>query len=521
MEEIIELQEIPASPNTKQDTEGQPISEQPTSGDDVRPEEKAPKNAPLVILCIACITFISSYLSGLVTVSVPQIATDLHLSPGMELWPVSMYALGTGCTLLISGAMSDAAGNKILFLLGCFLQSVFSMACGLAQSGTELIIFRVVSGVAASLCLPSAMSIISEHFPAGKLRNFAFALMGCGQPIGFGVGILLGGIFADTVGWRRGFHSAAIANTPAFLLSWWQLPKSKEGSVSWNHLVFGIDWIGAIAASAALAILSYALAIITGDVNKIHDASTIALFCIAGTLLIGFVLWQGRQERRSKPTLIKNSLWKKAAFTSICVNVFMIWGAFNAFEQVINFFFQDVQKISVLGTSVRFIPACVMGLLASLMTGLILHRIRADAIITFATVISSISPLLMALVSPQWAYWHGEFFAVCLNPVAADVLFTVSTILIAGMFPAETQGLAAGVFNTVAQVGRSIGLALVALISSSITDKSFPVKDQSPEALLVGYRAAFWFLFAMNVGSLGVSFVGLRKVGNVVKKKSV
>ncbi|PWY73201.1 MFS general substrate transporter [Aspergillus sclerotioniger CBS 115572] len=515
MEEI-ELQDISASPNTKHD---QPISEQVVSGD--VHQEKGPRNAPLVILCISCITFISSYLGGLVTVSVPQIATDLHLSPGMELWPVSMYALGTGCTLLISGAMSDAVGNKILFLTGCFLQSILSMACGLAQTGTELIIFRIISGVSASLCLPSAMSIISEHFPAGKLRNFAFALMGCGQPIGFGIGILLGGIFADTVGWRWGFYSAAIANTPAFLLSLWQLPKKKEGRVSWNHLVFGIDWIGAVVASAALAILSYALAIITGDVSKVHDATTITLFCVSGALVIGFVLWQGRQERRSKPTLIKNSLWKKAAFSSICVNVFTIWGAFNAFEQVANFFFQDVQKLSVLSTSVRFIPVSVMGLCASLMTGLILHRIRADAIITIATVVSSISPLLMALVSPQWTYWHGAFFAMCLNPIAADVLFTVSTILIAGMFPTETQGLAAGVFNTVSQVGRSIGLALVALISNSVTEKSFPSKDQSPEALLVGYRAAFWFLFAMNVGSLGVSFVGLRRVGNVGKKKAV
>lgn len=109
-----------------------------------------------------------------------------------------MFALGTGCTLLISGAISDAVGSKVTLLAGCFLQSASSIACGLARSGTQLIIFRIISGVAASLCMPSAMSIIAEHFPSGKLRNLAFALMGSGQPIGFGVGLLLGGVFADT-----------------------------------------------------------------------------------------------------------------------------------------------------------------------------------------------------------------------------------------------------------------------------------------------------------------------------------
>lgn len=173
-----------------------------------------------------------------------------------------MYTLATACTLLISGALSDAVGNKPLFLLGCLLLSIFSMASGLAQTGTQLVIFRAVAGLAASLCLPSAMSIITEHFPIGKLRNVALAMMGSGQPIGFGVGLIFGGIFADTIGWRWGFHSAAIAISPAFLLSSWQLPRGKEVELDpmWNRIAFDIDWIGAMLISPALAMLSYALA---------------------------------------------------------------------------------------------------------------------------------------------------------------------------------------------------------------------------------------------------------------------
>ncbi|KAJ5887596.1 Major facilitator superfamily domain general substrate transporter [Penicillium taxi] len=443
-------------------------------------DRKGPKNAPIVIFCISCTTFFSSYLGGLAT----------------------MYTLATGCTLLISGALSDAVGNRVLFLAGCFLLSIFSMASGLARSGTELIIFRAISDVAASLCLPSAMCIITEQFLTGKLRNnIALALMGSGQPIGFEVGLVFGGIFADTL---------------------WQLPRNNEGQegVWWTRIVFGIDWAGAFIISPALALLSYALAIITDDVSNINEAVTIVLLCLFGVLILGFVLWEGRQERHSKPTLIKNSLWKQAAFTCISVIVFMIWGSFNAFEQVVNFFFQDVQGLSVLNTSVRFIPVSVVGFVVSVITGMILHRVRADILISIATVISSLSPLLMALVNPSWTYWRCVFFAMCMNPVAADVLFTVSNLIVAGMFPAETQGLASGVFNTVSQFGRTIGLALVALISNSITERTSSAEDrQSPEALLSGYLAAFWFLFAMNVTSLVIGLSGLRKVGNVGERK--
>lgn len=482
-------------------------------------EERKPKHAPFVIFCLSCITFVSCYLGGLVTVSVPQISEDLQLSQGMELWPVSMYALATGCTLLIFGAVSDALGSRLIFLLGCFFQSIFCMACGLAENGTQLIVFRVFSGLATAMCLPSAVSIISENFSPGKLRNLAFSFIGGGQPIGFGLGILMGGVCADTIGWRWGFHSAAIANTIAFLLSWWQLPQNKQIGINWV-LLFAIDWIGAIVISAGLALLSLALAIITADVNNAHKASTIAYFTVSGVLLVCFVIWQEYQERRGKPTLIRNSLWRNKSFTSVCINVFIIWGAFNGFEQVINFFFQNVQELSVLDAALRFIPTPITGLLSALVTGLVLHRIRADAIINITIMISCISPLIMALVNPSWVYWRCAFIAICLNSIAADSLFTVSNILIADMFPPETQGLAGGVFNTFSQIGKSFGLTFVELIANVVSDnKAAPGERFEPDGFMGGYRVSFWFLFVANIICLVVGAVGLRKVGNIGKKR--
>lgn len=472
-----------------------------------------------------------------------------------------MYALATGCTLLVFGAMSDAVGSRLIFLLGCFIQSIFCMACGLAADGTQFIAFRAVSGLATAMCLPSAVSIISENFPPGKLRNLAFSFMGGGQPVGFGVGILIGGVCADTIGWRWGFYTAAIANTVAFLLSWWQLPRGRQTRINWDMLFFGIDWVGAIVISVALGLLSWALAyvcslslpfhslspslplsphylnqtrgsrpptqllthrsIISGNVNDIRKPQTIAAFVVSVVLLVTFVLWQGYQERRGKPTLIRNSLWRNPSFTTICFNVFFIWGAFNAFEQVVNFFFQDVQKLSVIETSLRFIPTPVTGLLSALVTGMVLHHFRADAIMNITTVISALSPLLMALVNPSWTYWRCAFIAICLNSIAADSLFTVSNILIADLFPPETQGLAGGVFNTVSQIGKSFGLTFVELIANVVSDnKASPGERHEPEGLMVGYRASFWFLFAINIVSLVAGAIGLRRVGNVGKERS-
>jgi nitrate/nitrite transporter NarK len=236
-------------------------------------------------------------------------------------------------------------------------------------------------------------------------------------------------------------------------------------------------------------------------------------------LIMAFIFWVGRQERLGRPALIKNSLWRDKAFTSICISVFLIWGAFNAFEQMLNYFFQNVQNLSALETAWRFLPTPLSGSLSSIVTGLVLHRVRADWIINITTVASSVSPFLMALVDPRWSYWVCGFPAIFLNSIGADSLFTVSNIVIASVFPPETQGLAGGVFNTVSQIGKSVGLALVALIANSVTENSSLEDKESSEALMEGYRAAFWFLFALSVISLAVSIWGLRKVGHVGRGK--
>ncbi len=87
------------------------------------------------------------------------------------------------------------------------------------------------------------------------------------------------------------------------------------------------------------------------------------------------------------------------------------------------------------------------------------------------------------------------------------------------MFPPKTHGLAGGVFNTVAQIGKSVGLALVAVIAASVTKNSDYKDKRSPEALLVGYNATFWFCFAMILVTIVIAVFGLRKAGKVGHKR--
>lgn len=148
-----------------------------------------------------------------------------------------------------------------MYLVGTLLQSVFTLACGLARTSTQLIVFRALAGVAISFCLPSAVSLIMTYFAAGRRRNIAFGAMGGGQPLGFSLGLTIGGVLTDKVGWRSGFYIAAGLNTILFILALFGLPAIRRTTpLSLERLKTEVDWVGAFLLSSSLALLSFVFA---------------------------------------------------------------------------------------------------------------------------------------------------------------------------------------------------------------------------------------------------------------------
>lgn len=155
----------------------------------------------------------------------------------------------------------------------------------------------------------------------------------------------------------------------------------------------------------------------------------------------------------------------------------------------------------------------------NLITGLIINKVPAIYAVLISSGLCAASPLLMALINPKWPYWYDAFAAQILAPLSGDVLFTVGLLIVSSSFPTRTQGLAGAVFNTAAQLGQSVGLTLLSVISTTVTRESNVADKQSARALMEGYRASFWTLFAMMLALCAVGGVGLRKLGKIGEKR--
>lgn len=305
-----------------------------------------------IIASLSGITAISALCSGMLTVALPRIAKDIKLSTNLLLWPASVFGLAAGCTLLIFGALADVIGPKKTWLAGTCLYAVFTLACGFAKTGFQLIIFRVLTGIAIAMCLPTAVSITTKTFPSGRARNVAFAAIGMGQPLGFSIGLVLGGAFVNTIGWRYGFYLSAVAVAALAGAGIWALPQDENSEVvKWERIRDGIDWIGAFLVGISFGLLSFVLGwelfspayrarteelimfrIVSVSYTNIRKPEYIVLLCIAILLLPVFMFWVARQEKLGRPALIPNSIWKSPASSSTCASVFLSWAAFTAIQ---------------------------------------------------------------------------------------------------------------------------------------------------------------------------------------------
>ncbi|KAJ5160054.1 Major facilitator superfamily domain general substrate transporter [Penicillium canariense] len=509
--------------------------ESPKLDGSVLPEESLEKDGKSalesfgIITIITGVTFISVSGTGILTTALPRISTDINLDRDLIFWPASVYALSAGCTLLAFGAVADVVGSKRMWLVGSGFSCPLILACGLARTGNQFIIFRALLGLFVAMCLPTSMSLVTASFPPGPKRNIAFAAAGMGQPLGYALGLILGGVFTNTIGWRWGFYITAIIDAVLFVGSILILPSDADSMklcrATWHKLAYNIDWIGVAILALAFGLLSYVLAMITYTYKNMSEPQYIVLLIISLLLLPVFSLWEKWQVKHNRPALIPNTLWRNLPFLFICVAMFFTWAGFNSFQYISTLFFQDVQDISALQASIRFLPMAVVGVATNIVTAHLVSKVNVNLLLGVSALMTAISPILMAVASPNWTYWAAAFVAMTLSPINGDVLWTVSSLIISRAFPDDSMALAGSVFNTISQLGNSVGLAVTAVIAASVTAhddgsaNDTRTSSQTGGQLLEGYRAAYWTIFAGMVVVFLVSSLGLRHVGKVGNKQ--
>jgi multidrug resistance protein len=142
---------------------------------------------------------------------VGDVMRDFHSTDQMlASFVVSVFVLGYMVGPFIIAPLSELYGRVPLYHACNVLFLIFTIACAVAQTLPQLIVFRLLAGIAGVCPLTIGSGTVADMVPKEK-RAGIMAIWALGPIMGPVIGPVCGGFLAENEGWRWVFWVIAIA----------------------------------------------------------------------------------------------------------------------------------------------------------------------------------------------------------------------------------------------------------------------------------------------------------------------
>src|SRR6476469_7535062 len=155
----------------------------------------------IVAVAVLVPTFMEVLDTTIANVALRYIAGGLSAAVTDSEWVITSYLAANAIVLPISGWLSSHLGRRNYLLLSIAVFTLASALCGLATSLWQMILFRVIQGLAGGGLQPSSQGVLLDTFPPEK-QGAAQTLFGVAALIAPVLGPTLGGWLTDQYSWR-------------------------------------------------------------------------------------------------------------------------------------------------------------------------------------------------------------------------------------------------------------------------------------------------------------------------------
>ncbi|MCM5570501.1 MFS transporter [Burkholderiaceae bacterium FT117] len=134
----------------------------------------------------------------------PALADDFGTTAASTAGVVTLYTIGYGFSQLAHGPLGDRIGKARYIAGAAMAAALASLLCALAPGLAMLEAARLVTGSMAAAIIPLSMAWVGDTVPYAQ-RQATLARFLNGTILGLILGQALGGLLADTLGWRSAF----------------------------------------------------------------------------------------------------------------------------------------------------------------------------------------------------------------------------------------------------------------------------------------------------------------------------
>lgn len=156
------------------------------------------------VTLLSVAAFASAAAARLCDPLLPDLARSFSTTPTAAASVISSFAIAYGLTQAMFGPLGDRLGKYRLIALTTLLSTLGAVGSAVAWSLDALVVSRILLGATAAGIIPLAMAWIGDTVHYEQRQATLARFMG-GQILGAIGGQFIGGVFADTLGWRWAF----------------------------------------------------------------------------------------------------------------------------------------------------------------------------------------------------------------------------------------------------------------------------------------------------------------------------
>src|SRR5581483_887947 len=266
----------------------------------------------MVTICAMSATIMQALDTTIANVALPYMQGSLSASLDQINWVLTSYIVAAAIMTAPIGWLSDRFGRKRLFVICVVGFTVASLFCALAQNIGQIVLFRLMQGMAGAALVPLSQAVLLDAYSAEE-RGQAMAIWGVGVMLGPIMGPTLGAWLTDNYSW----HWVFLINLPIGVITALGLLMFMEETQKEEHLRF--DWFGFVALAIGIGALQ--LLLDRGEQVGWFDSREIWIEMIVSAA--GFYYFFAHSLTTPEP-FVRFEMFKDRNFVSGCIFMVVI-----------------------------------------------------------------------------------------------------------------------------------------------------------------------------------------------------
>jgi DHA2 family multidrug resistance protein len=416
-------------------------------------------NPWIVAMAVVIPTFMEVLDTTIANVALRYIAGGLSAAVTDSEWVITSYLAANAIILPISGWLGARLGRRNYFLLSIAIFTLSSFLCGMATSLGQLILFRVMQGLAGGGLQPSSQGILLDSFPTEK-QGAAQTMFGVAALLAPVVGPTLGGYITDEYSWRWIFLinipvgiaalalCAIVVRDPEYLTD--QRREFKKQRLNFD--ILGLSLL-------AMTMVCWEVVLSKGQewdwfndpFGRIQILST--LFLVGGTSL---VVWETRHSNpivNFRPLLDRN-------FAPCCLIIFCAFGVLYGSSTLLPALLESLFGYDAFHAGLVLSPAGVFTIIALVIVGALLGRgVDARWLMAIGLVILGAGNFWMSQLNLEISAWQVVWPRVVMI-TGLGMIFAPLNLAAFLYIPRSLRGAAVGLLALLRNEGGSVGTTM-------------------------------------------------------------